>query len=62
MAQQMADLTKLKALATSQLKQGSKVRDLILSEPNELPREIARVKLDIYIPLIYAEIDSSNVN
>ena len=52
----VADLSKLKELAVAKLKQGSQLRDLILSEPDYLPREEARIKARFFAKLLYAEL------
>jgi hypothetical protein len=46
----------LKELAVARLKLGSYLRDLILSEPDQLPPEEARIKARFFQRLFYAEL------
>jgi hypothetical protein len=55
-AQEVVSLAKLKQLALSKLKPTSALRTLILSEPEELPKDEARIKVGMFVKMLYAEL------
>lgn len=54
--EQMASLVELKATARKLLKPDSALRNLILSEPDYLPREQASAKISVFARLIQHEL------
>ncbi len=53
-------LTELKGLAERMLPRGSDLRELILSEPDYLPKQEALAKIDIFVKLLYREAKDHN--
>jgi len=51
-------LVELKAIAKNMLPVRSVLRGLILSEPDYLPKNEAMAKVDIFVKLLYQELDS----
>jgi len=47
---------KLKQLAVTRLKPNSMLRNLILSEPDYLPPDEARVKVQLFVKMLYIEL------
>lgn len=52
----LSSMVKLKELAQKYLKQDSTLRNLIMSEPDYLPRDEAIVKVQIYSKLLEHEL------
>jgi hypothetical protein len=55
-AVEVVSIAKLKALALSKLKPNSTLRNMILSESDELPRDEARIKAQMFVKMLYAEL------
>jgi len=55
---QTVSLVELKKLAERSLSRTSLLRDLILVEPDYLPREIALAKVEIFVKLLYVELNN----
>jgi len=51
-------LVELKAIAKNMLTVRSLLRGLILSEPDYLPKNEAMAKVEIFVKLLYQELDS----
>lgn len=49
-------IEKLKQLALTKLKTTSALRNLILSEPDYLPKDEARIKVQMFVKMLYAEL------
>jgi hypothetical protein len=50
-------MTGLKQLALSKLSPTSPLRTLILSEPDELPKDEACIKSQMFVKILYAELE-----
>lgn len=53
------NLVELKRLAEKFLSTTSLLRNLILAEPDYLPRERALAKVEIFVKLLYAELNNT---
>ena len=58
--QNLVSIVDLKNLARTMLPTSSALRDLILSEPDYLPREEVMIKVRMYSKLLYRELKFSN--
>jgi hypothetical protein len=55
--QALVSIVDLKNLARLKLPSSSALKDLILSEPDYLPHEEVRIKVRIFVRLLYRELD-----
>jgi hypothetical protein len=55
---EVVSLVKLKQLALSNLNPQSQLRTLIVSEPDELPKHEARIKVGEFVRMLYAELSN----
>jgi|GEM_PF-2846513 len=54
--EELVSFVELKQLARRHLPSNSFLRNILLSEPDLLPKQVALGKVEIYIPLLYEEL------
>lgn len=62
MALQMANLAALKSLALSRLKPNSPLREILMSEPDEISFDEWAIKSKIYLKMLYRELPLSSLS